>query len=160
MQDFLPVYCTAYEYWEVGVWQLYKKCKIMDYYFCIMKRRIIHFCMNGVTSLLTRNNLLIILMDFYASQVIWSCLVEDSALFLRFFLEKLTRERQDVMIRLLRRLIRFIPRLPSQVLWWTVLTMQLYIESMNSSWDNNFHPHSQDMEGLKLIKLKFRLMNR
>ncbi|KAK4295652.1 hypothetical protein Pmani_031795 [Petrolisthes manimaculis] len=49
-----------------------------------------------------------------AQQVIWSCLVEDSALFLRFFLEKLTRERQDVMIRLLRRLIRFIPRLPSQ----------------------------------------------
>ncbi|XP_042889771.1 protein unc-80 homolog isoform X4 [Penaeus japonicus] len=49
-----------------------------------------------------------------AQQVIWSCLVEDSALFLRFFLEKLTRERQDVMIRLLRRLVRFIPRLPSQ----------------------------------------------
>ncbi|XP_050693714.1 protein unc-80 homolog isoform X3 [Eriocheir sinensis] len=49
-----------------------------------------------------------------AQQVIWSCLVEDSALFLRFFLEKLTRERQDVMVRLLRRLVRFIPRLPSQ----------------------------------------------
>ncbi|KAF2352742.1 hypothetical protein FHG87_016501 [Trinorchestia longiramus] len=48
-------------------------------------------------------------------QVIWLCLVEDSALFLRFFLEKLTRERQDVMVRLLRRLIRFIPHLPSQV---------------------------------------------
>ncbi|CAL4091464.1 unnamed protein product, partial [Meganyctiphanes norvegica] len=49
-----------------------------------------------------------------AQQVIWSCLVEDSALFLRFFLEKLTRNRQDVMIRLLRRLVRFIPTLPSQ----------------------------------------------
>ncbi|XP_069159541.1 protein unc-80 homolog isoform X1 [Procambarus clarkii] len=49
-----------------------------------------------------------------AQQVIWSCLVEDSALFLRFFLEKLTRERQDVMVRLLRRLVRFIPQLPSQ----------------------------------------------
>lgn len=49
-------------------------------------------------------------------QVIWSCLVEDSALFLRFFLEKLTREQQDVMVRLLRRLVRFIPRLPSQVI--------------------------------------------
>ncbi|KAB7507177.1 Protein unc-80-like protein, partial [Armadillidium nasatum] len=49
-----------------------------------------------------------------AEQVIWSCLVEDSALFLRFFLEKLTREKQDIMARLLRRLVRFIPRLPSQ----------------------------------------------
>lgn len=49
-----------------------------------------------------------------AHEVIWSCLVEDSALFLRFFLEKLTREKQEVMIRLLRRLIRFVPNLPSQ----------------------------------------------
>jgi hypothetical protein len=49
-----------------------------------------------------------------AHQVIWLCLVEDSALFLRFFLEKLTRERQDVMVRLLRRLVRFITHLPSQ----------------------------------------------
>ncbi|RXG53153.1 Protein unc-80-like protein [Armadillidium vulgare] len=49
-----------------------------------------------------------------AEQVIWSCLVEDSALFLRFFLEKLTREKQEIMARLLRRLVRFIPRLPSQ----------------------------------------------
>lgn len=49
-----------------------------------------------------------------AYQVIWTCLVEDSALFLRFVLEKLTRDRQDQMFKLLRHLIRFVPRLPQQ----------------------------------------------
>lgn len=32
-----------------------------------------------------------------AYQVIWLCLVEDSALFLRYILERLTRDRQDQM---------------------------------------------------------------
>jgi protein unc-80 len=49
-----------------------------------------------------------------AYQVIWVCLVEDSALFLRYVLERLTRERQDQMFKLLRHLIRFVPRLPQQ----------------------------------------------
>ncbi|XP_069357295.1 protein unc-80 homolog isoform X3 [Maniola hyperantus] len=49
-----------------------------------------------------------------AYQVIWGCLVEDSALFLRHVLERLTRDHQDDMFKLLRHLIRFIPRLPQQ----------------------------------------------
>ena len=46
--------------------------------------------------------------------MIWQCLVEDSALFLRHFLEKLTRERQEVMLQYLRRLIHTFPMLPAQ----------------------------------------------
>ncbi|KAK4883609.1 hypothetical protein RN001_006928 [Aquatica leii] len=49
-----------------------------------------------------------------AYEVIWSCLVEDSALFLRYILEKLTREKQDQIFKVLRHLIRFIPKLPQQ----------------------------------------------
>ncbi len=49
-----------------------------------------------------------------AYKVIWHCLVEDPALFLRHFLEKLTREKQSVIFQILRRLIRFMPRLPAQ----------------------------------------------
>ncbi|CAK1579375.1 unnamed protein product [Parnassius mnemosyne] len=49
-----------------------------------------------------------------AYQCIWGCLVEDSALFLRHVLERLTRDHQDEMFKLLRHLIRFIPRLPQQ----------------------------------------------
>ncbi|XP_069694357.1 protein unc-80 homolog isoform X2 [Periplaneta americana] len=49
-----------------------------------------------------------------AYQVIWSCLVEDSALFLRYVLERLTRDKQDLMFKILRHLIRFVPKLPQQ----------------------------------------------
>ncbi|XP_046393341.1 protein unc-80 homolog [Ischnura elegans] len=49
-----------------------------------------------------------------AYQVIWNCLVEDSALFLRYVLERLTREKQDLMFKVLRHLIRFVPKLPQQ----------------------------------------------
>ncbi|XP_021940294.1 protein unc-80 homolog isoform X4 [Zootermopsis nevadensis] len=49
-----------------------------------------------------------------AYQVIWSCLVEDSALFLRYVLERLTRDKQEMMFKILRHLIRFIPKLPQQ----------------------------------------------
>lgn len=47
-------------------------------------------------------------------QVIWNCLVEDSALFLRYVLERLTREKQELMFKILRHLIRFVPKLPQQ----------------------------------------------
>lgn len=53
-------------------------------------------------------------IDILFIQVIWGCLVEDSALFLRHVLERLTRDHQDEMFKLLRHLIRFIPRLPQQ----------------------------------------------
>lgn len=49
-----------------------------------------------------------------AYQVIWHCLVEDTALFLRHFLERLTREKPDSVIQIFRRLLRFVPRLPTQ----------------------------------------------
>ena len=49
-----------------------------------------------------------------AYQVVWQCLVEDSNLFLKFFMEKLTRENQDDMFQIIRNLIRFIPQLPHQ----------------------------------------------
>ncbi|XP_076183174.1 unc80, NALCN channel complex subunit isoform X2 [Ptiloglossa arizonensis] len=49
-----------------------------------------------------------------AYQVIWNCLVEDSALFLRYVLERLTREKQEFMFKILRHLIRFVPKLPQQ----------------------------------------------
>ncbi|RWS30612.1 protein unc-80-like protein [Leptotrombidium deliense] len=49
-----------------------------------------------------------------AYKVVWHCLVEDTALFLRHIFEKLTRENQKVIFQILRRLIRFMPRLPSQ----------------------------------------------
>ncbi|KAG7191052.1 hypothetical protein KM043_007098 [Ampulex compressa] len=49
-----------------------------------------------------------------AYQVIWSCLVEDSALFLRYVLERLTRDKQELMFKVLRHLIRFVPKLPQQ----------------------------------------------
>jgi len=49
-----------------------------------------------------------------ASKVVWSCLVEDPALFLRHFFERLTRQNQSTIFQVLRRLIRFMPRLPPQ----------------------------------------------
>ena len=49
-----------------------------------------------------------------AHQVIWSFLVEDSNLFLKYFMEKLTRENQEEMFQIIRNLIRFIPQLPHQ----------------------------------------------
>ncbi|CAH1135888.1 unnamed protein product [Ceutorhynchus assimilis] len=49
-----------------------------------------------------------------AYSVIWTCLVEDSALFLRYVLERLTRDKQETMFKILRHLIRFIPKLPQQ----------------------------------------------
>uniref|UniRef100_T1K5F1 Uncharacterized protein n=2 Tax=Tetranychus urticae TaxID=32264 RepID=T1K5F1_TETUR len=49
-----------------------------------------------------------------AYKVVWHCLVEDTVLFLRHLFEKLTREGQKMIFQILRRLIRFMPRLPAQ----------------------------------------------
>ncbi|XP_042902932.1 protein unc-80 homolog [Parasteatoda tepidariorum] len=49
-----------------------------------------------------------------ALKVTYLCLIEDTALFLRHILEKLTRERQNEMFQILRKLLRFIPQLPPQ----------------------------------------------
>ena len=39
--------------------------------------------------------------------MIWSCLVEDSNLFLKYFMERLTRELPESTFQVLRALIRF-----------------------------------------------------
>ncbi|KAG8197196.1 hypothetical protein JTE90_011351 [Oedothorax gibbosus] len=49
-----------------------------------------------------------------ALKVAYMCLTEDTALFLRHILEKLTRERQNEMFQILRKLLRYIPQLPPQ----------------------------------------------
>ena len=49
-----------------------------------------------------------------AYQIIWSCLVEDSNLFLKYFMEQLTREKAVETFQIIRKLIRFIPELPQQ----------------------------------------------
>ncbi|KPM02332.1 hypothetical protein QR98_0007430 [Sarcoptes scabiei] len=49
-----------------------------------------------------------------AQKVIWHCLSEDPALFLRNLLEKLTREKKNIVMQTIRRLIRFVPKMPAQ----------------------------------------------
>jgi hypothetical protein len=49
-----------------------------------------------------------------AYKVVWQCLVEDASLFLRNLFERLTRDQAKEMLQILRRLIRFMPRLPAQ----------------------------------------------
>lgn len=49
-----------------------------------------------------------------AYKVIWSCLVEDTSLFLRNLFERLTKENGKYILQILRRIIRFMPRLPAQ----------------------------------------------
>lgn len=49
-----------------------------------------------------------------AYKVIWHCLIEDPALFLRNLLEKLTKGKHSMIFQILRRLIRFMPKLPAQ----------------------------------------------
>ncbi|XP_014281796.1 protein unc-80 homolog isoform X3 [Halyomorpha halys] len=77
-----------------------------------------------------------------AYQVIWSCLVEDSALFLRYILERLTRGDQEMMFKVLRHLIRFVPRLPQQA----AFTLYNYIIGYVM-----FYVRSPQEEGQKLI---------
>ncbi|XP_036354476.1 protein unc-80 homolog isoform X2 [Octopus sinensis] len=51
-----------------------------------------------------------------ARNVIWKCLVDDPALFLRHFLEKLTnKDRQEELIFLLRKLLLYFRDLPAQM---------------------------------------------
>lgn len=49
-----------------------------------------------------------------AYKVIWYCLVEDTSLFLRNLFERLTKENGKYILQILRRIIRFMPRLPAQ----------------------------------------------
>lgn len=83
-----------------------------------------------------------------AYQVIWVCLVEDSALFLRYVLERLTREKQDQMFKLLRHLIRFVPRLPQQA----AFALYNYIIGYIMFYVRTTHECSQQVIYLYLIK--------
>ncbi|XP_026300000.1 protein unc-80 homolog isoform X11 [Apis mellifera] len=77
-----------------------------------------------------------------AYQVIWNCLVEDSALFLRYVLERLTREKQELMFKILRHLIRFVPKLPQQAAFALYNYIIGYVM---------FYARSPHEEGQKLI---------
>ncbi|XP_037920959.1 protein unc-80 homolog [Hermetia illucens] len=81
-----------------------------------------------------------------AYQVIWHCLVEDSALFLRYVLERLTRDRQDQMFKLLRHLIRFVPRLPQQA----AFALYNYIIGYVMFYVRSSHEQSQELVGSAL----------
>lgn len=81
-----------------------------------------------------------------AYQVIWVCLVEDSALFLRYVLERLTRDRQDQMFKLLRHLIRFVPRLPQQA----AFALYNYIIGYIMFYVRSSHDQSQQVKSISL----------
>lgn len=81
-----------------------------------------------------------------AYQAIWVCLVEDSALFLRYVLERLTRDRQDQMFKLLRHLIRFVPRLPQQA----AFALYNYIIGYVMFYVRSTHECSQQLVGAAL----------
>lgn len=81
-----------------------------------------------------------------AYQVIWGCLVEDSALFLRFVLERLTREKPDQQFKLLRHLIRFVPRLPQQA----AFALYNYIVGYIMFYVRTTHENSQKLVGSAL----------
>lgn len=50
-----------------------------------------------------------------AEHVVWQCLVEDTTLFLRYILERLTRvTEKDELLYVLRKLIQRLPELPTQ----------------------------------------------
>jgi protein unc-80 len=84
-----------------------------------------------------------------ANQVVNSCLVEDTALFLRYVLEKLTRDRQDEMFGILRRLLRFFPQLPQQ----TAFTLHNYLIGFIMFYVRSPCEGSQDLVGNALSLL-------
>ncbi|XP_045030143.1 protein unc-80 homolog isoform X4 [Daphnia magna] len=84
-----------------------------------------------------------------ANQVLHSCLVEDTALFLRHVLEKLTREKQDDMFAILRRLLRFVAYLPQQ----TAFTIHNYLIGYIMFYVRTPMEGSQDLVGNALSLL-------
>ncbi|XP_049820328.1 protein unc-80 homolog isoform X2 [Aethina tumida] len=82
-------------------------------------------------------------------QVIWTCLVEDSALFLRYILERLTRDKQEIMFKILRHLIRFIPKLPQQA----AFALYNYIIGYVMFYVRSSHEEGQFMIGAALSLL-------
>ncbi|KAG8336397.1 Protein unc-80 [Homalodisca vitripennis] len=91
-----------------------------------------------------------------AYQVIWNCMVEDSSLFLRYVLERLTREKQDLMFKILRHLIRFVPRLPQQA----AFTLYNYIIGYVMFYVRSPHEEGQKLIGAALSVLWMRNKNK
>ncbi|XP_065199931.1 protein unc-80 homolog isoform X3 [Planococcus citri] len=81
-----------------------------------------------------------------AYQVIWNCLVEDSSLFLRYILERVTRDKQELMFKILRHLIRFIPKLPQQA----AFALYNYIIGYVMFYVRSPHENGQKMIGAAL----------
>lgn len=76
----------------------------------------------------------------------WNCLVEDSALFLRYILERITREKQDQMFKILRHLIRFVPKLPQQA----AFALYNYIIGYVMFYVRSSHEEGQQFIGIAL----------
>ena len=87
-------------------------------------------------------------MFFFSSfpKVIWNCLVEDSSLFLKYILERLTRDKQDLMFKILRHLIRFVPKLPQQA----AFALYNYIIGYVMFYVRSPHENGQKMIGAAL----------
>ena len=75
--------------------------------------------------------------------------MEDTALFLRHILEKLTREKQDEMFAILRRLLRFVSYLPQQ----TAFTLHNYLIGYIMFYVRTPMEGSQDLVGNALSLL-------
>lgn len=84
-------------------------------------------------------------------QVIWNCLVDDCGLFLRYILERLTRERSELeaMFKILRHLIRFVPKLPQQA----AFSLYNYIIGYVMYYVRSPHEDGQKMIGAALSVL-------
>lgn len=70
-------------------------------------------------------------------------------MFLRYVLERLTRDRQDQMFKLLRHLIRFVPRLPQQA----AFALYNYIIGYIMFYVRSSHEASQTLVGSALSVL-------
>lgn len=81
-----------------------------------------------------------------AYTVMWNCVVEDSALFLRYILERITREKQDQMFKILRHLIRFVPKLPQQA----AFALYNYIIGYIMFYVRSSHEEGQQFIGIAL----------
>lgn len=85
-------------------------------------------------------------------------MVEDSALFLRYILERLTRDNQELMFKVLRHLIRFVPRLPQQA----AFTLYNYIIGYVMFYVRTPHEEGQKLIGAALSILwmvRFTIIN-
>lgn len=72
--------------------------------------------------------------------------MEDSSLFLRYILERITRDKQELMFKILRHLIRFVPKLPQQA----AFALYNYIIGYVMFYVRSPHENGQKMIGAAL----------